>query len=31
MKGKIQIAPTRALEYINIEFVLTPAGVSVTS
>jgi hypothetical protein len=28
MKGKIGIQPTRTLEYINIEFVLTPAGAS---
>jgi hypothetical protein len=28
MKGKIGIQPVRTLEYINIEFVLTPAGMS---
>lgn len=28
MKGKIGLQPVRTLEYINIEFVLTPAGAS---
>jgi hypothetical protein len=28
MKGKIGLQPIRTLEYINIEFVLTPAGAS---
>jgi hypothetical protein len=28
LNGKIFIKPTRALEYINIEFVVTPTGAS---
>jgi hypothetical protein len=28
LTGKIFIKPTRALEYIDIEFVITPAGAS---
>lgn len=30
MKAKIQLKPVRTLEYINVEFVLTPVGVSFT-
>jgi hypothetical protein len=28
MRGKIYIKPTRSLEFINVEFVVTPTGAS---
>ena len=28
MRGKIYIKPTRSLEYIDVEFVITPTGAS---